>query len=409
MRQPFDAMPFRQVRVPAWVQETIGCGYTLSGMDSKARAAAAAHGVTISEMGFVDPFYPYYDSKLLKRRSPHVPAGSARARHRRVQEAGRPHPGRLSALPPGRGLREPSRLAADRDQHHRDPPDRHEEVSARRDALPARALRRLLHRRPGRDPHEVSRTSTPSASTGCITAASATAATAGTTTARTPAPRSPDGHERPGLPPLPALGRPPHGRPGPADADAAQGDQARGRARDLDDQRRPVRPLPVDPPEHARADEPLARCARPGVLARRDQPRHDDRPGFRQRLHLGDDQPPHRLQRAVHPQPRQSLRQGQLPAAGDPPPDAAHADLRRRAQHRRGPAAQPAAGALRLPRRGQTAQALAHPQEARAVGGAGHERQHAATSTARSPGWSRSGTWPTSSAPSARRSRSICR
>jgi hypothetical protein len=75
MRQPFDAAPFRQVRVPAWVQETTGCGYTLSGMDSKARAAAAAHGVTISEMGFVDPFYPYYDSKLLKKRSPHVPLG----------------------------------------------------------------------------------------------------------------------------------------------------------------------------------------------------------------------------------------------------------------------------------------------------------------------------------------------
>jgi hypothetical protein len=55
------------------VQETIGCGYTLSVMDSKARANAAAHGVTLSEMGFVDPFYAYYDSKLLKRRSPHVP------------------------------------------------------------------------------------------------------------------------------------------------------------------------------------------------------------------------------------------------------------------------------------------------------------------------------------------------
>ena len=75
MRQPFDTAPFRQIQVPAWVQETIGCGYTLSGMDAKARAAAAAHGVTISEMGFVDPFYPYYDSKLLKKRSPHVPLG----------------------------------------------------------------------------------------------------------------------------------------------------------------------------------------------------------------------------------------------------------------------------------------------------------------------------------------------
>src|SRR5687768_5828192 len=75
MKQPFDAGPFRPVRVPAWVQGTVGCGYTLSGMDTKARALAAKHGVTISELGFVDPFYAYYDSKLLKRRSPHVPLG----------------------------------------------------------------------------------------------------------------------------------------------------------------------------------------------------------------------------------------------------------------------------------------------------------------------------------------------
>ena len=37
---------------------------------------------------------------------------------------------------------------------------------------------------------------------------------------------------------------------------------------------------------------------------------------------------------------------------------------------------QPPAGALRLPRRGQAAQALAVAQDARAVGGPGHERQH---------------------------------
>ena len=60
--QPFDTAPFRQIKVPAWVQDTIGCGYTLSAMSSQARTAAAAHGVTISEMGFVDPFYAYYDS-----------------------------------------------------------------------------------------------------------------------------------------------------------------------------------------------------------------------------------------------------------------------------------------------------------------------------------------------------------
>ncbi|MBS0265992.1 MAG: hypothetical protein JSS02_28935, partial [Planctomycetes bacterium] len=71
--QPFERQPFREIRVPTWVSETIGCGYTLSVMDSKSRAQAAAHGVTISEMGFVDPFFAYYDSRLLKKRSPHVP------------------------------------------------------------------------------------------------------------------------------------------------------------------------------------------------------------------------------------------------------------------------------------------------------------------------------------------------
>ncbi len=73
LAQPFDKQPFREIRIPSWVQDTIGCGYTLSVMDSAARERAAKHGVTISEMGFVDPFYAYYDSKLLERRSPHVP------------------------------------------------------------------------------------------------------------------------------------------------------------------------------------------------------------------------------------------------------------------------------------------------------------------------------------------------
>lgn len=70
--QPFDKGPFYPVRIPGWVRETTGAGYTLSGMDTAARTRAAAHGVRLSEVNFVDPFYPYYDSKLLKRRSPHV-------------------------------------------------------------------------------------------------------------------------------------------------------------------------------------------------------------------------------------------------------------------------------------------------------------------------------------------------
>ncbi len=72
MPQPFDKGPFYPVRIPKWVRETTGAGYTLSGMDAAARARAASHGVTLSEVNFVDPFYPYYDSRLLKKRSPHV-------------------------------------------------------------------------------------------------------------------------------------------------------------------------------------------------------------------------------------------------------------------------------------------------------------------------------------------------
>jgi hypothetical protein len=75
LKQPFDKQPFRQIKIPAWVEKTVGCGYTLSAMDSKGRATAATHGVTISELGFVDPFHAYYDSKLLNKRSPHVPLG----------------------------------------------------------------------------------------------------------------------------------------------------------------------------------------------------------------------------------------------------------------------------------------------------------------------------------------------
>ena len=30
MAQPFDTEPFRQIKIPAWVEDTIGCGYTLS-------------------------------------------------------------------------------------------------------------------------------------------------------------------------------------------------------------------------------------------------------------------------------------------------------------------------------------------------------------------------------------------
>ncbi len=72
-------LPFTPVRVPEWVEDTIGAGYTLSAMSTAARTEAARYGVTLSEVNFVDPFFAYYDSKLLRRRSPHIPPGKLAA------------------------------------------------------------------------------------------------------------------------------------------------------------------------------------------------------------------------------------------------------------------------------------------------------------------------------------------
>ena len=155
LAQPFDKGPFREVKLPAWVQETTGVGYTLSGMDSAERKAAAEMGVTISEMGFVDPFYAYYDSKLLKRRSPHVPLGRLEKDIAEYKKLGV----RILGVYPPSLQGEVYELHPDwrriADQHRPGSPGRSEEVPARRHALPARAVRRLLHRRARRDPHAV--------------------------------------------------------------------------------------------------------------------------------------------------------------------------------------------------------------------------------------------------------------
>src|SRR5689334_1083914 len=66
--QPFEPAPFQRVHIPDWVWDTVGNGYTLSAQDTAQRTRAAQAGVTVSELGFVDPFYAYYDSQLLRRR-----------------------------------------------------------------------------------------------------------------------------------------------------------------------------------------------------------------------------------------------------------------------------------------------------------------------------------------------------
>ena len=138
-------------------------------------------------------------------------------------------------------------------------------------------------------------------------------------------------HERPGLPPLSALGRPPHGGPGPADAERGS------RGSSPTSPSSPGRPTPAG--SATSCSIPRNMPARMNLLL--DAP---DQEFWLDETNRGTTIVPafanayiwattnHRvgLQRAVHPEPRQPLRQGQLPAAGDPPPDAADADLRRR-------------------------------------------------------------------------------
>lgn len=42
LAQPFDKEAFRQIAIPEWVQDTLGCGYTLSVMDHEHREQAAS-------------------------------------------------------------------------------------------------------------------------------------------------------------------------------------------------------------------------------------------------------------------------------------------------------------------------------------------------------------------------------
>ena len=91
------------------------------------------------------------------------------------------------------------------------------------------------------------------------------------------------------------------------------------------------------------------------------------------------------------------------------PPDDARPDLRRRAEHRRDPAAEPPAGVYDASTRCKQRKPWLTAQEARAVGRTGHERQHPQLLRPLGRARSRNATWPTSSAPSGPRSRNTCR
>ena len=46
--EPFDKFPFQEIRIPEWVQETVGVGYTLSVQNAEQRQRAVKAGVTIT-------------------------------------------------------------------------------------------------------------------------------------------------------------------------------------------------------------------------------------------------------------------------------------------------------------------------------------------------------------------------
>jgi hypothetical protein len=222
-------------------------------------------------MGFVDPFYAYYDSKLLKRRSPHVPPERLEKDIAEYQKLGVRI---LGVYPPtlaGRGVRG----APD---WRRSPPTPTEipEVDLKQHPHGGMlcllgpygdffidVLAEIVTKFPGR----------------CLQLRRAAPRRRLLLRAL---PQELQGRHRQGDPERdmndPEFRRTSTGPTASSKTSSAgcrrgSRDQAGRRARDLDDQRRPLRALLEHPAEHAGPDEPAVRRPGPGVLAGRDQPR----------------------------------------------------------------------------------------------------------------------------------------
>ena len=108
-------------------------------------------------MGFVDPFYAYYDSKLLKKRSPHVPADRLA---KDIAEYKRLGVRILGVYPPclqGEVYETHPEWRRIDTNMTQDSEHRHGEIPSWGNVVPAGPVRRFLHRRAGRDSHAVSR------------------------------------------------------------------------------------------------------------------------------------------------------------------------------------------------------------------------------------------------------------
>ena len=96
--EPGQTRPFHAVRIPPWVEDMTLLTYCFSVSGPAQRDAATAAGSQMSEMGFVSPFYAYYDSAFVKRRDPSVPDGTLQ---KEISDYKRRHVRILAVVPPG--------------------------------------------------------------------------------------------------------------------------------------------------------------------------------------------------------------------------------------------------------------------------------------------------------------------
>ena len=72
MKQQFDKTPFREIKIPSWLEDITT---NLYGTFATGEFDLAGQlGVQMAEISFVDPVHVNYDSKLLHNRNPDVPA-----------------------------------------------------------------------------------------------------------------------------------------------------------------------------------------------------------------------------------------------------------------------------------------------------------------------------------------------
>jgi hypothetical protein len=73
MPQLYDKEPFRQIKIPDWLEDTTRVVYTLTQFDIYKEAAEA--GAQLGEMSFVDTGWVNYKSRFLEKSNPHLKPG----------------------------------------------------------------------------------------------------------------------------------------------------------------------------------------------------------------------------------------------------------------------------------------------------------------------------------------------